>query len=177
LHGSSRAHPRRAGIVVKVVPGKLACTADFCVVDLRDDQILFKVGQRPGALHQDHHLGPPRSSLRPQTHPVAERDVHREEARVGRWCSAFTVAMGSSGPPLMRVGLATRQESHSHILRQQIGQREVPQIFADQHAKPSQTGVERAYARPAAEVAVLLEHAVRRRISFSVDGPDRPSSQ
>src|ERR1700730_7702008 len=118
----------------------------------------------------DHHRAAPKIGPILVSHPVAIEEKGRQKLGVGAADQAVGLRgsqplVGGDAPP--RAG--GRTDDHVHPFEaEDVGARQVPDVFAHQHAGPPESGREAAEAIPRRKIPLLIEHAVGREVHLAV---------
>src|SRR6266849_827930 len=147
--------------------------ADLTQVDVGQDERLvgiFLLGDDV-SVRTDHHGATPEIRAVLVADPVAVEEIRREELGVRAADGPIRLRrsqslVGRDPPP--RAG--RRTDDHVYALEtQDVGAREVPDVFADQDAGPAKTSLETAESITGRKIALLIEHAVGRQVHLAVE--------
>src|SRR5713101_1541687 len=119
----------------------------------------------------DHHRAAPEVGAVLETHPVAVEEEGRQKLGVSAadqpvgLCRSQPLVGGDAAP-----GTGRGTDDHVNAFEaQDVGAREMPDVFADQHPRSSKAGLEAAEPVTGRKVALFIEHAVGREVDLAVE--------
>src|SRR5438132_2066459 len=147
--------------------------ADVTQIEVGQDELLVRIFllRDDVAVRTDHHRAAPEVRAILITHAVAVEKERCQELGIG--AAEEAVGLGRSEALVGRdpaAGAGRRANDHVHAFEaQDVGAGEVPDVLADQHPRPAKSCLETAKAIAGSKVAMLVEHAVGRKVYLAVN--------